>query len=230
LNQIAILIDGGFFLKRIPTVCPSVNSRDPKAVCNAISRLVTTHLRAENKITRAAHPRSLLYRVFYYDAKPYTGKTQLPISNKALDYAKTDEAVFRTALFNELRSRANTAVRLGEVRKERNWVLNEPAQKKLLNTKIEVSDLTDSDFSPGLRQKAVDMRIGLDIASITLKKQASKIILVSGDADFVPAAKLARREGVKITLDPLWQNPSADLNEHIDQLRNGTYRPIKTKV
>lgn len=62
------------------------------------------------------------------------------------------------------------------------------------------------------------MRIGLDITSITLKKQADTIILVTGDSDFVPAAKLARREGVEFILDPLWQNVQDDLFEHIDGL------------
>ena len=51
------------------------------------------------------------------------------------------------------------------------------------------------------------------------------IILVAGDADFVPAAKLARREGVIFILDPLWQNVSNDLHEHIDGLRSGVYDP-----
>lgn len=35
------------------------------------------------------------------------------------------------------------------------------------------------------------MRIGLDIALITLKRLAEIIVLVSGDADFVPASKMA---------------------------------------
>jgi uncharacterized LabA/DUF88 family protein len=39
------------------------------------------------------------------------------------------------------------------------------------------------------------MRIGLDIASMTLKHQVDTLVLVTGDSDFVPAAKLARREG-----------------------------------
>lgn len=69
------------------------------------------------------------------------------------------------------------------------------------------------------------MRIGLDIASITLKRQADTVILVSGDSDFVPAAKLARREGVTFILDPLWHNVSNDLLEHIDGLRSGFYNP-----
>jgi uncharacterized LabA/DUF88 family protein len=94
-----------------------------------------------------------------------------------------------------------------------------------LNGDLSVGDLSDDDFTPALRQKGVDMRIGLDIASITLKRQADVIILVSGDADFVPAAKLARREGVQFILDPLWQNVPRDLFEHIDGLRSGFYKP-----
>ena len=69
------------------------------------------------------------------------------------------------------------------------------------------------------------MRIGLDIASITLKRQSEIIVLVSGDADFVPASKMARREGVQFILDPLWQDIPSDLFQHIDGLRSGFPRP-----
>ncbi len=62
------------------------------------------------------------------------------------------------------------------------------------------------------------MRIGIDVTTLTLKKQVDSIILVTGDSDFVPAAKVARREGVEFLLDPLWQNVNDDLNEHIDGL------------
>lgn len=169
--------------------------------------------------------RSGLYRVFYYDAKPYLSKGQLPISQKPVDYAKTPEALFRLGLFEELRKSPNTAVRLGTVIKERSWILSERAQKDLISKRRTVEDLQDEDFSPGLRQKAVDMKIGLDIASLTLKKQVSTIVLVAGDADFVPAAKLARREGVKIVLDSLWRSVNAELFEHIDLLYGGFKRP-----
>ena len=99
------------------------------------------------------------------------------------------------------------------------------AQKDLLSHRRTVADLTDDDFVPALRQKGVDMRIGLDIASVTLKRQADIVVLVAGDADFVPAAKLARREGARFILDPLWQSPPPDLSEHIDGLTSGFSRP-----
>ena len=117
------------------------------------------------------------------------------------------------------------AVRLGDVRKERSWILREGVQKRLLKREITVDDLTDDDFDPGLRQKAVDMRIGTDIASLSLKRQVGTIVLVSGDSDFVPASKLARREGVKVVLDPLWHHVAAGLFEHIDDLKAGFPRP-----
>jgi uncharacterized LabA/DUF88 family protein len=85
--------------------------------------------------------------------------------------------------------------------------------------------LDGGSVSLGLRQKGVDMRIGIDISSLTLKKQVDTIILVAGDSDFVPAAKLARREGIEFILDPLWQQVNSDLFEHIDGLQSGLKRP-----
>ena len=223
--KVAVLIDGGYFLKRLPSVQPRLDVSDPVKVCNAVKKLIASHLRRINKIERQPHDRSLLYRAFFYDAKPYLGKEHRPVSNRAIDYARTPEATFRLALFDQLRKTSSMAVRLGEVRRERGWVLSEPAQKKLLKRQITVDDLTDDDFHPGLRQKAVDMRIGVDIASLTLKRQVGTIVLVAGDSDFVPASKLARREGVRIVLDPLWRSVAPELFEHIDGMFSGFPKP-----
>jgi len=229
MTKVAILIDGGYFLKRLPDVRPDVDSKDPKAVADAIEQLVRRHLEYFNKVHNASNIFQLLYRSFYYDARPYDQKTHLPVSKKPFDYAESPQAKFRKELFDQLRSRPYFAVRLGEVRKHApSWILKVRKQKQILKGEIKIDDLTDEDFSLALRQKGVDMRIGLDIASITLKCQANVIVLVSGDADFVPAAKLARREGMQFVLDPLWHEVHADLNEHIDHLRSGFRPPKKT--
>ena len=227
MANVAILIDGGYLLKRLPAVRPDIDASDADAVANSVNQLVRHHLIQMNDVYRIPNPFQLLYRTFYYDARPYGGKAHTPVGNRPIDYARTPQALFRERLFKTLHGQPNLAVRLGEVRKDpsRSWILREVPQKGVLKGRIAVSDLTDEDFTPALRQKGVDMRIGLDIASITLKRQANVIILVSGDADFVPAAKLARREGVKFILDPLWQDIPADLFEHIDGLRSGFYRP-----
>jgi uncharacterized LabA/DUF88 family protein len=62
-------------------------------------------------------------------------------------------------------------------------------------------------------------------ASIAYKRLAERIVLVSGDSDFVPAAKLARREGLDFILDPLWAPITPSLNEHIDGLDSSWPRP-----
>ena len=62
------------------------------------------------------------------------------------------------------------------------------------------------------------MRIGVDISLLAFKKQVDCIILISGDSDFVPAAKQARREGVDFILDPVRSPIKDDLFKHIDGL------------
>ncbi len=227
MSKAAILIDGGYLLKRLPTVRVDIDSTDPQEVGRAINQLVRGHLNQLNDVHQAPSPLRLLFRTFYYDARPYRNKGHTPVDRRAIDYARTPEAEFRDRLHDILRQTPNLALRLGEVSKDpdRSWTLRPEPQKRLLNGQIGAADLVDTDFAPALRQKGVDMRIGLDIALIALKRQAETIVLVAGDADFVPAAKLARREGVQFVLDPLWRSVSPDLLEHIDGLRSGFYRP-----
>lgn len=105
------------------------------------------------------------------------------------------------------------------------WNVHRDKLAKLLQGKLTVSDLAEGDIYYDVPQKGVDMRIGLDIASLAFKRQADQIILVAGDSDFVPAAKLARREGIDFILDPMWASIRPDLHEHIDGLRSVFERP-----
>ena len=226
MPKAAILIDGGYFLKRLPSVRRDVDASNALSVVRAIGQLVRSHLHQLNETYQTPNPMSLLYRCFYYDAVPYANRGHLPVSRKVIDYSKSDSAVFRNSLFAAIRKQRNFALRLGEVRmRDSSWTLKPEAQELLLGGGKGIDDLTDTDFTPDLRQKGVDMRIGLDIATVSMKKQADTIILVAGDSDFVPAAKLARREGVTFILDPLRQGISPDLAEHIDGLTNGFSKP-----
>jgi len=103
--------------------------------------------------------------------------------------------------------------------------LNDWQQKEALRLQKLWASIENRHVKLPLKQKGVDMRIGLDIASLTLKRQVQTIVLVAGDSDFVPAAKLARREGVQFILDPMWQSVNADLFEHIDGLQSGLPKP-----
>jgi len=105
-----------------------------------------------------------------------------------------------------------------------------PITKKTIDfkqSKIEIADLTENDVEFELQQKGIDIKIGVDIAQLTLKKFVNIIILISRDSDFVPAAKLARREGLDFILDPMWNNINPDLFEHIDGLQIKMKRHVK---
>lgn len=146
-----------------------------------------------------------------------------PISGKSVDFSKIPEAQFRHRLHNELKKKRKLALRLGKLSDNAAWTLKQPVMKSFLkNPTVETQE---DDVMLDVKQKGVDMRIGLDIASITLKKQADKIILFSGDSDFVPAAKLARREGIDFILDPMWNHIPPDLMEHIDGLKTKCPKP-----
>lgn len=225
LPKVAVLLDGGFYLKRLPFIRKDIDTTNPQDVAISIGQLIDGHLRQINEVYLYPNHERLLYRCFFYDAWPYENKAHRPVSKTAIDYSKSDVAQFRNKLFDLLRYEPNFALRMGEVIRPGNssWILKEEAQRRLLKGEVSVPDLQDKDFVANLRQKGVDMRIGLDIASLTLKKVVDTIVLVSGDSDFVPAARLARREGATVMLDPLRQTVASDLREHVDRIIYGFY-------
>jgi uncharacterized LabA/DUF88 family protein len=256
-RHIAVLIDGGYFLRRLPRLVSPGKCDTPEHIVGCIRHLCHNHVRSLTKCEPKDWSRHL-YRIFYYDAKPYDGKAHHPIDNRPIDFAKSDLAQQRHAIFDCLRKQRKVALRLGKVNREHDWAIDPTLTKKLLRTRQllgALARLPEADAGPmsldlsvaeqadlwhvrdlwtsldggtvalGLRQKGVDMRIGVDIASLALKRQVDTIVLVAGDSDFVPAAKLARREGIDFILDPLWQKINADLFEHIDGLHSGLSRP-----
>jgi uncharacterized LabA/DUF88 family protein len=56
----------------------------------------------------------------------------------------------------------------------------------------------------------------LDIALIAMKRIANLLIIITGDADIVPALKFARRDGMQVCLDPLRNPIQPELSEHVD--------------
>lgn len=92
--------------------------------------------------------------------------------------------------------------------------------KKLCRGDITVADLTENDFHPAWQQKGVDMKLGLDVSSLAYEGIVSQIVLIAGDSDFVPAAKVARRKGIDFILDPMGASVSDDLFENIDGLES----------
>ncbi len=157
---------------------------------------------------------------FFYDCKPLDKKVHYPHTQRALDLSKSSTYKERTALHKHLISKPCLALRLGYLdTNNARWVIrDQEKEKKLFNRKISIEEFQNDDFIYHAKQKGVDMKIGLDIATLALKKLVQKIVLISGDSDFVPVAKLARVEGIIFTLDPMGNPIREDLEEHIDYL------------
>ena len=216
MDTTAILVDGGFFKRRFKALVKK--NPDPKEMADHLERMCKAHLRRNKEPVK-------LYRIFYYDCEPYLKKQTNPITKKTVDFSKSPEAMFQTAFLDELRKRRKFAIRLGYLSDSKSWSVQPRRLKEIFQGKISFSDLKEGDVSFSLQQKGVDIRIGTDISSLAFNKLVDQIVLISGDSDFVPAAKLARREGIDFILDPMWNHIKPDLHEHIDGLRSIVKNP-----
>ena len=218
LTLTAVLVDAGFFLKRAARI---YGRQAPDAAARQLHRIALDHLN-DDRGRRVAR----LYRIFVYDAPPAEWKGHTPISKQPVDYGRSDRAQWRRAFHQHLRGLRKVALRLGHIPTALAcWQLTPDAVKALVNRRREWASIKDDDFRLDLRQKGVDMRIGLDIASLAYKGRVNQLVLISGDSDFVPAAKLARREGIDFVLDPMWSTIRPDLREHIDGLKSVCPKP-----
>lgn len=210
MSKTAILVDGGFYRKRFEKGLPHT----PQEAADALVTYCFRHLDEHY----AKHD---LYRIFYYDAPPCSKKIFHPLYNRTFDFSKSDYSKWMSQFLNELTKKRKLALRLGIIDEgSAVYSLHPSTTKDLLLKKKTLDDLTDADFFPSIKQKGVDMKIGMDIASLAYKKQVDQIVLIAGDADFVPAAKLARREGIDFVLDSLGLPIKDDLFIHIDGKRS----------
>ena len=221
----AILIDGGFFLRRDQSL---KGRRTPHDAAVDLHWMCREHLVSRRRPEQSPRRRSQLYRIFYYDCPPLTKKAHDLITGRSIDFSTTPTARWRLQFHDELKKLRKVALRFGYLNeRSAHWSLSAGALKQLLGRQITVDQLTADHLVYDVRQKGVDMRIGLDIASMAYKRQVDQMVLVAGDSDFVPAAKLARREGIDFILDPIWAPIRPDLHEHIDGLRTVFPRPTR---
>jgi uncharacterized LabA/DUF88 family protein len=226
----AILVDGAFFLRRFSRSFPDHDRNDPKSVVLGLTLLVSWHL-----VQRIGPPKEMdnvnlemvplfeareFFRLFFYDCPPLIKRMHTPIDHRSVNFEKMPQAQFRLELHKEIQGMRKAALRLGRLNESSKWRLTEEATTRLIIAPQDFTP-TDADFEIDTKQKGVDMRLGLDVASLAFKKQVDQIVIVAADADFVPAAKLARREGIDVILDRMGDTRAAkDLVQHVDGIRD----------
>ncbi|MCL2811116.1 MAG: NYN domain-containing protein [Clostridia bacterium] len=214
--EIAVLVDGAFYLKRARAL---FGDKSPKDRASELMQYCNRHINEKETGNK-------LYRIFFYDCPPSAKNVYHPLSKKNVSLRKSSLFAWATEFQSELTTKRKLALRRGELlESSAGYILNPEIVKKLCDGSLRIEDLHENDFSLDIQQKGVDMRIGLDIASIAYKQQAKQIILIAGDSDFVPAAKHARREGIDFILDPMWNPIKPSLHEHIDGLTSCVSKP-----
>jgi uncharacterized LabA/DUF88 family protein len=230
----AIVVDGAYFLRRFKNRYPTLDQHSPNDVALGLVWLAAQHIGIRSRSSNFGLLKSMggrkqfdmdwaetsdLYRIFFYDCPPLTKRTHLPISKRSLDLAQTDTAKSRLAIHAPLQTIRKVALRLGRLNENFGWRVKTESTTRWISGTEQVS-LSDEDFEIDTIQKGVDMRLGLDVASMAFKKQVDQIVLVAGDADFVPAVKLARREGIDVVLDSMGGTPAKDLIANVDGIRD----------
>ena len=195
----AILIDGGFAKRKIGTALAPATAAQFRGLVESIC---STPPLASMR----------LHRSYFYDSAPLESSHEKPLGGGLVEFGTTEAAQRARALHEQMAQQPFMAVRLGELAFE-GWSVS---AKKLARATTATATIGASDLKPQITQKGVDMRIGMDIAALTLKRQVQVIVLVTGDSDFVPAMKFARREGAQLFLCPLGQRVRPSMLEHSD--------------
>jgi uncharacterized LabA/DUF88 family protein len=201
-KRIALLIDGGFLDKKIPN-----KSKNPEIQAG---RIVQAALACMDPVEEE------LYRIYYYHCPPY-GRKAMDVAGNLVDFSATPAFAYHTSLLAYLARQEFVAVRLGMLSLN-GWI---PKSHILYQVKKTGNVIcTAADFKPNLQQKGVDMRIGLDVALLALNHLVERVALVTADSDFIPAMKLARREGLQVVLSSLANKTKPELEHHADIYRN----------
>jgi uncharacterized LabA/DUF88 family protein len=204
-GKFAILLDAGFVKRKLGSQASPTTAQQ---VVEFTQKIVN---RPE---LQGCH----LHRIYYYDAEPLAGTKPVPLTgprgeNELYDFSNTPLYHSNIALLDELKKQPYFAVRLGEVN-FRGWLVK-PQKLRPGGTQTNLN-VEASDLIPNVQQKGVDMRIGLDIAALSLKEHVDVVVLVTGDSDFVPALKFARREGVQTFLYTLGHKVRPEVFAHTD--------------
>lgn len=161
-----------------------------------------------------------LFRIYVYHCPPY-GESQVhPLTRSNVDFAATGTYASMNRLIRDIKILDNIAFRSGELSFD-GWTIKKYSAEEIARTG---RPLVAADFAPDLKQKGVDMKIGLDVAWLASKNIVDRIILVTSDSDIIPAMKFARREGVQVVLVTLGHaQVKQGLKEHADELRSVAY-------
>lgn len=191
--KVAILIDGGFFVRQFK----AMYKRSPK-----IADMQPFLDQIMSDVQQLSPPvcTDILFRSIYYDCRPF-GEIRTDPAGNQVDFSLHPQYRVASRFQSGLKNFPQMALRLGDLSFD-GW-------------RVDVEQ--PGKYVPDFKQKAVDMKIGLDIAWMASKRTVDKLVLVAGDSDFVSPMKLARKEGILVYLYPMGKSSIKPvMKEHAD--------------
>jgi uncharacterized LabA/DUF88 family protein len=119
----AILVDGGFFLRRFRRVYLQTDSRDPPTVARTLHQMALDHL------VQGREGRKELYRILFYDCAPLKRKSHHPLTGEVVDFRMIPGSAFRLAFHEKLKKLRKVALRLGYLRDGDRWIIRAGTRK-----------------------------------------------------------------------------------------------------
>ncbi len=216
MAKMAILVDGGFYKVKIRLVNGRATALTPQDLATELVNYCEKHVEASKNESGREH-----YRTFYYDCPPIQASVRNPITGQTEDIGRGPMYSRLKAFLRELTLKDKFALRMGRLGAAHvKYVMKPNVEQAVLEGRKTIAQLTRQDLKLDMGQKGVDMRLGLDLVSLALKRIVDQVVIITGDSDFVPAIKIARTEGVEVILDPMGQHIADDLQEHIDRIRS----------
>lgn len=199
ITKVNILFDGGFFWQRFKSI--HKKNPTPDDVINTSKKIMELVQEKTQDDTK-----DILVRIYYYDCYPFNGKIKMPKEGdgkkkeyQEVDFSNTIGYTKKIDFLDKLKVKERVALRLGE--------LSFTGLKQ---------DIYSGKLKPDFKQKSVDMKFGLDIATMANKHTIDKIVLVAGDSDFIAPIKHARIEGLQVYLYPMGNHIKENLRTHCD--------------
>ena len=189
MQKILFFIDGAFFTKLYQQ--QEGRFPMPENVKQKVETLVSR--------IQSSYPQSELFRVNYYDCAPFDGCLTAP-DGEQINYGETVLYQKKMDYLNALAEMDQFQVCLGRIA-FKSWSVDPDDTKS---------------YKPNFQQKGVDVKIGLDMAAMAMKKVADKFVLITADADFLDPIKFVRQEGIQVYLCPLNNPISGELRRNCD--------------
>jgi len=164
-----------------------------------------------------------VHRILYYDCPPFDeASIKEPRAhplNAKVSIVSQREFEHQEAFLEKLKLAEYFATRLGELSFD-GW---SPLKHALADVIKTGRPFRVPDFKPDLRQKGIDLKMGVDITLMAKERIIERLVVVTSDSDLVPAMKLARREGIQVILASLGATSTKRLlREHVDIYRSVT--------